>query len=97
MKELIGLEYGLGVISGSFGIKCYPKKIENNWTPYLGASHYLYIIPSNAGWKTYFPFGLTHLTKDGNRFSIDLGPNINWYDNHGKITPNFNIKIGFLL
>jgi hypothetical protein len=96
MKENIGIEFGVGVLSASLGVKYYPKKITNTWTPYFGSAHYLYAIPSNAGWKTYIPLGLTHISKEGNRLSFDIGPNINWYDNRGNLNANFTVKFGYI-
>ena len=84
-RNKLGTEFGIGLLSTSIGSKFYFKNT------YIGASHYLFLIPSDAGWKTYIPFGFYHQTNNG-RVSIDIGPNLQWYDRTPNLTFNFGVK-----
>jgi len=92
LSERLGAEFGIGLLSSSLGTKLYLTR-NKTIKPYIGASHYLFIIPSNAGWKTYFPIGISKKTHNG-RLSIDFGPNINWLDRTPNYSFNFGIRYG---
>lgn len=91
LSEKLGTEFSLGLISAALGAKLYLT--NKNLKPYIGTSHYLFLIPSNAGWKTYFPIGLSKKTHNG-RLSFDIGPNINWLDRNPNYSLNFGIRYG---
>jgi hypothetical protein len=91
LSEKLGTEFSLGLISTGLGAKLYLT--NNTWKPYIGTSHYLFLIPNNAGWKTYFPIGLSKKINN-NKLSFDIGTNINWLDRNPNYKLNFGIRYG---
>jgi len=85
LNQKLGTEFGIGILSFSVGSKFYLRNA------YIGASHYLFLIPSDAGFKTYIPFGFYKETTNG-KVSIDIGPNFEWYDRNPNLTFNFGVK-----
>lgn len=96
-----GVEAGIGIPSAGLGVKYYfPKVRESKLGMHLGASHHIFVMPWAGGWKTYFPIGINRMSGNGLRWSFDLGPKIDWWENIGSkqdwnMTMNFRIGKAF--
>ncbi|MCF8378671.1 MAG: hypothetical protein K9H49_03780 [Bacteroidales bacterium] len=99
LNNYIGVEAGLGIISAGLGTKIYPLKLKKNSINFhTGVSHnYFAFVFIGESWQTYFPFGLDYINNKNIRFTLDVGPMMDWYSNIGSqydVLPSFNIRIG---
>jgi len=86
-----GIEAGLGFLSATVGTKYYyPAMSKKHINFYIGVSE---IWSPWIGLQTYIPIGMNILTKNGFRFSLDMGPNI-FHEFNFDLVPLFSVSVG---
>jgi hypothetical protein len=91
LSQYIGTEVQIGLVGAALGAKFYyPGNNTGRTSLYVG------VMPGwgfMGGLKTYFPIGISIMTKDNERISFDAGPRI-WHDDEEENFLGFSIKVG---
>lgn len=90
------VEGGIGLIGLSVGTKYYISALANQKLRFhvgVSESWGVMLLVGSNGLRTYIPIGLTYLTKQNLKFSVDAGPLL-WHAENNDITPCISFRVG---